>query len=115
MSKAEEFLKTSLDEANILVSTNKILGTPINLDNDRIIIPYSLVKVSHLSGGSEYASKKSDTLPFGGISGGNFQMEPKGFLVIDKEQIKILDVEKTCFDKFFEETLSKILKKFIKK
>lgn len=63
MSKAEDFLKVSLEEANTLASTNKVLGSPICLDGGRMIIPYSSVKVCHLSGGSEYASKNSEALP----------------------------------------------------
>ena len=41
MSKAEDFLKVSLEEANTLASTNKVLGSPICLDGGRMIIPYS--------------------------------------------------------------------------
>lgn len=115
MSKAEDFLKVSLDEANILASSNKVLGSPISLDGGRIIIPYSSVKVCHISGGSEYASKNSDAFPFGGISGGNFQMEPQGFLIIDNNEIKTISAGKSQLDKFLLEDLPMLIKKIKKK
>lgn len=115
MSKAEDFLKVSLEEANTLASTNKVLGSPICLDGGRMIIPYSSVKVCHLSGGSEYASKNSEALPFGGISGGNFQMEPRGFLLIENDDIKTISVEKSQFEKILLEDIPSLIKKLKQK
>lgn len=115
MSKAEDFLKVSLDEANILASINKVLGSPICLEGGRMIIPYSAVKVCHLSGGSEYASKNSEALPFGGISGGNFQMEPQGFLIIDNNSIKTISASKSELEKILLDDLPALIAKLKKK
>lgn len=115
MSKAEDFLKTSLNEVNILSNSNKVLGTPITLDDGKIIIPFSSVKVCHLSGSSEYASKNSDILPFGGISGGNFQIEPQGFLFIEGNNIKSVSLNSSNIENILFYKLPDLIKNIKKK
>lgn len=115
MSKAEDFLKTSLNEVNILSNSNKVLGSPITLEDGKIIIPFSSVKVCHLSGSSEYASKNSDILPFGGISGGNFQIEPQGFLFIEGNNIKSISLNASSLENIILNKMPEIIKNMKKK
>lgn len=69
-----------------------------------------------MSGGSEYASKNSEALPFGGISGGNFVMEPRGFLVIDNTNVRCISLnERNTLEKILLEDLPKLYQETFKK
>lgn len=79
MSKAEDFLKVSLDEANILASTNKVLGSPICLEGGRMIIPYSSVKVCHLVVGLNMHLKTVRLYPLVVFLGETFKWSRRAF------------------------------------
>ncbi len=116
MTKAEEFLKTSFEQANALLDGNKVMGSPICLENGRIVIPITSIKVCQMSGGSEYASKNSESLPFGGISGGNFMMEPRGFLVIDNTGVRCISLnDRSTLEKILLEDLPRLYHETFKK
>ena len=78
-----DLLNISLDSIIRMVDTSKIVGTPIDLGNNRFIIPISKVSFGFGAGGSEFSNSKNDKkknlfnsetsdelFPFGGGSGG---------------------------------------------
>lgn len=101
-NKINEFLKTSLENINIMVESNKIIGEPIMLPNDTIAIPISKVVCGYGVGGAEYNLKKDkkslefadELFPFGGGSGGGLTITPTAFIIIKNNEIKLLNVEK---------------------
>lgn len=115
-----EMIKTSLENIDQMIDSNKIIGEPIILPNNTLVLPISKVTYGYGVGGSQFAQKNKNVhleigeeiFPFGGGSGGGLSISPVSLIVIQNEQIKILDVEKK------EDTLIKIiesLKDIIKK
>ena len=72
-------LDVSLGNINRLVDVSKVIGQPIKVDDDKIVIPVSKVTFGFGAGGSEFNNTSSDVydtemgdevFPFGGGSGG---------------------------------------------
>ena len=91
-----EILKTSLENIDELVNTNKAFGEPIVLPDDVIVIPVSKVIYGYGVGGSQFNKKPSNTkseiaediYPFGGGSGGGVTINPTALIIIKGENIK---------------------------
>ena len=90
-------LDISLDNITKMIDVSKIVGQPIRVDESNIIIPISKVSFGFGAGGSDFGQKsveKSDS-NFGGGSGGGATIEPVAFMVVGKEEIKLMPVEKS--------------------
>lgn len=98
-----EILKTSLENIDELVNTNKAFGEPIVLPDNVIAIPVSKVIYGYGVGGSQFNSKQNnnvksemanDIFPFGGGSGGGVTINPTALIIIKDGTIKMLSIEK---------------------
>ena len=113
-----QMLNNSLQSLNLLVDSSKVIGSPLHIDENKILIPLSKVTFGFGVGGSEFNTNKgqiinndlieNESYPFGG---GTF-----AFLMIDNDNSKIIRVEQgdTLFDKLLELSIS-LLKKSNKK
>ncbi len=111
-----QLLDISLDKVIQMIDTQKIVGQPINLDSDRVIIPISKVSFGFGAGGSEFDAKNqkkggifnteasNDLFPFGGGSGGGVAIQPLAFIVVDKEKVNIIYSQRSdnLYDKVFD-------------
>lgn len=109
-----DLLDISLDNIARMVDINKVVGTPMRVGEDNILIPVSRVVFGFGAGGSEFASKNAtkafdlelseELFPFGGGSGGAINIAPVAFLHIEKGNMQILNINKdgTLLDKLFE-------------
>lgn len=89
-----DLLKLSNESLQSLINVNTIVGQTINIGNNISIIPISRIKCSFAAGGTEFEKNKSlEQLPFGGATGGNVNIIPIAFLIINKEDIKVLHLE----------------------
>ena len=101
-----DLLNISLDSVIRMVDTSKIVGTPIDLGNNRIIIPISKVSFGFGAGGSEFTNASPDKrktffnsevseeiFPFGGGSGGGISINPSSFILVNNDEIKIVNSE----------------------
>lgn len=89
-----DLLKLSNESLKNLINVNTIVGEAVKLENDITIIPISKIKCSFAAGGTEFEKNKTlEKLPFGGATGGNVNIIPIAFLVINQEQVKILHLE----------------------
>ena len=98
-----DLLNISLDSIVRMVDTSKIVGSPIELGNNRFIIPISKVSFGFGAGGSEFktpSSKKKnyfinetseELFPFGGGSGGGITINPSSFILVNNDEIKIVN------------------------
>ena len=99
-------LNISLDSVIRMVDTSKIVGTPIDLGNNRFIIPISKVSFGFGAGGSEFTNASPDKrktffnsevseeiFPFGGGSGGGISINPSSFILVNNDEIKIVNSE----------------------
>ncbi|MDY2888858.1 MAG: spore germination protein GerW family protein [Candidatus Caccosoma sp.] len=98
-----EILKTSLENIDELVNTNKAFGEPIVLPDNVIVIPVSKVIYGYGVGGSQFNNKQNsnvksemanDIFPFGGGSGGGVTINPTALIIIKDGTIKMLSIEK---------------------
>ncbi len=104
----EGLMKTAMENIKEMVDVNTILGDPVETPDGSVIVPISRVTFGFAAGGSEFetitAKPKEkdrnqevtadvDKHPFGGGSGAGITINPVAFLVVGKEQIKLLPVE----------------------
>ncbi|HOP75047.1 MAG TPA: GerW family sporulation protein [Bacillota bacterium] len=103
----EGLMKTSMQNIKEMVDVNTILGDPVETPDGNVIIPISRVTFGFAAGGSQFESQKKgkekdkgnqeggngEQLPFGGGSGAGITINPVAFLVVGKEQTKLLPVE----------------------
>ncbi|NLW59665.1 MAG: sporulation protein YtfJ [Firmicutes bacterium] len=99
----EGLMKTAMESIKDMVDVNTILGDPVETPDGSVIIPVSRVSFGFAAGGSEFAGQqKTDQKsfepdqvnhPFGGGSGAGITLNPVAFLVVSREQTRLLPVE----------------------
>ena len=99
-----DLLDISLENITKMVDVSKIVGQPIRVDENNIILPISKVVFGFGAGGSEFTTKKggkafdlelsNELYPFGGGSGGGINISPVAFLKISDGRMDIMNVEK---------------------
>lgn len=89
-----DLLKLSNESLRNLINVDTIIGQTVNLNNGISIIPISKIKCSFAAGGTEFEKNKMmEHLPFGGATGGNVNIVPIAFLVVNNEDVKVLHLE----------------------
>ena len=89
-----DLLKLSNDSLKSLISVDTIVGNAVKLDNNITVIPISKIKCSFVAGGTEFEKNKNlEKMPFGGATGGNVNIVPIAFLVVNQNDVKILHLE----------------------
>ena len=91
-------METAMQSIKDMVDVNTIVGEPVESKDGTVIIPISKVSFGFGAGGSDFGGKKEDAeksaANFGGGSGGGASIEPVAFMVVGKEQIKLMPIEK---------------------
>ena len=107
-------LDISLNNITRMVDINKVVGTPMRVDDENILIPISRVAFGFGAGGSEFSTKNAtkaynmelseELFPFGGGSGGGVNIAPVAFLHINGGKMEVVNVNKDndLLDKLFE-------------
>lgn len=101
----EGLMLTAMNSIRDMVDVNTIIGEPIETSNNIIIIPISKVGFGFAAGGSEFKGETIDEyskrdkeeqiqyrLPFGGGSGAGVSISPVAFLIVQKDNVKLLPV-----------------------
>lgn len=119
----EEILTSNLAKINEQISSTHLLGQPIYLKNEQIVIPINKIIYCYGGGGIEYRKHNDnelqyafagDIFPYGGELGG-LSIKPEAVLVINKSNSKIIRLEA---DSIYDKTLDlvvDIIKKTTKK
>lgn len=98
----ESLMKTAMESIQGMVDVNTIVGDPVETQDGSVIIPITKVACGFAAGGSEFAppdGKSASTpegrehFPFGGGSGAGVSVQPVGFLVVGKDQIRLLPID----------------------
>ncbi len=111
----EGLMITAMNSIQDMVDVNTIIGDPIEMNNNTIIIPISKVSFGFAAGGSEFKGETIDEytkkdkeeqiqykLPFGGGAGAGVNITPIGFLVVGASkneefvQPRFIPVEHKC-------------------
>ena len=95
-------MKTTMENIKGMVDVNTVIGEPIFGANEATIIPVSRVSFGFVAGGGEYggnekghikALAQEEMLPFAGGSGAGVSVQPVGFLVVGKDQVRMLPAQ----------------------
>lgn len=89
-------METAMQSIKDMVDVNTIVGEAVESKDGTVIIPISKVSFGFGAGGSDFGQKNiaSSDANFGGGSGGGATIEPVAFMVVGKEEIKLMPVEK---------------------
>lgn len=120
-----EMLASSLDSLSNMIDSSKIIGKPIDVGEDKFIIPISRVTLGFGMGGSEFNVTKNkkdknelsfeineEIYPYGGGQLGGMSLNPEAFLIVSKDKSEIIYFDKN--PSIFMKTLD-LLKEIIKK
>ncbi|MGE5329605.1 MAG: GerW family sporulation protein [Deltaproteobacteria bacterium] len=111
-------MSTAMQSIKDMVDVNTIVGDAVQAPDGTVIIPISKVSFGFAAGGSEFKgdieeedSRDRDRdkdknilrMPFGGGSGAGVSISPIAFLVVNKENIKLMPVNfNTSLDKLLD-------------
>lgn len=99
-----ELMDVTMQKLKEIVDVNTIIGSPVTVGDGIKIIPISKVSFGMVSGGSDF-SGKNEKIHFGGGSGAGVSVSPVGFLVIERDEVRMLSVSPGVsgpYDKAFE-------------
>lgn len=89
----EGLMDTTLEKIKQMVDANTVIGNPITTPDGTTIIPVSKIVYGFASGGSEFASKKSESNNlFGGGGGAGVTITPVAFISISNGDVKLLNI-----------------------
>lgn len=91
----KQVIDSTLENLKKVMSTDTVIGEPIHVLDNTVIIPVSKVSVGFTSGGVDFDSKKqNDNKHFGGGNGAGMTVSPIAFLVVRDSGVEILNVNK---------------------
>ncbi len=91
-----ELMTNVMSNLKQMVDVNTIVGSPVETADGTMIIPVSKVGFGFAAGGSDFSAAKADAdAHFGGGSGAGVSIAPIGFLVVGKDQIRMIPVTST--------------------
>ncbi|MFP4661504.1 MAG: GerW family sporulation protein [Halanaerobiales bacterium] len=94
----EKLMDTAMTNIKSMVDVNTIVGDPVETPDGSVIIPISRVCFGFAAGGGEINSasngkdKEEKSKPFAGGSGAGVMLNPMAFLVVKKDQVRLLPV-----------------------
>jgi len=103
----QDIMRTTMENIKEMIDVNTIVGDAVETSEGNVIIPISKVSFGFVSGGGDYnapSSKNRDNavgnndtaqngkFPFAGGTGAGVTVQPVAFLVVGKEQIRLLPV-----------------------
>lgn len=87
----QETMRITMEEIRGMVDANTIIGEPIVCDGGTTVIPVSKVSYGFASGGSDLPTKVAKE-QFGGGGGAGVSITPIAFLVITKNDVKLMQL-----------------------
>ena len=101
----ENIIKTTMENLQALINVNTIVGSPVRVDNNTMVMPVSRVSLGFIAGGGEYPTKNaversgrtledSDAkLPFAGTTAAGICVSPVSFLSVQSGQVAVLPAQ----------------------
>ncbi|MBC3515469.1 GerW family sporulation protein [Neobittarella massiliensis] len=86
-------IDSAMNKIREMIDGNTVIGDPIRMGEDCVIIPVSKVSIGFASGGSDLPTKVQKDM-FGGGSGGGLSVSPIGFLVVNKGDVRLMEFTK---------------------
>ena len=103
----EAIMAEAMSKLKSVIDVNTVVGNPITTADGNTIIPISKVSAGFIVGGGEYsksANKKQPLdFPFAGGTGSGFSINPIGFLIENKNGVKLINVDdKSAYENVLE-------------
>ena len=91
----EALMKTAMESIKQMVDVNTVIGDAVETTDGTVIIPVSQVGCGFAAGGGEYDFRNSQqqAQPFAGGSGAGVSVRPMGFLVVRKQDVRLIAVD----------------------
>lgn len=106
----KQVIDATLENLKNIMSTDTVIGEPITVMEETVIIPVSKVSVGFTSGGVDFDGKRTDNKHFGGGNGAGMSVSPIAFLVVTKNGVELLNINKESTN-----TLADTVSEFITK
>ncbi|WFD08792.1 GerW family sporulation protein [Tepidibacter hydrothermalis] len=98
----ESLMKTTMENMKDMIDVDTIVGNPVETSNGSVLIPISKVSFGFASGGGEYNKNcrseedSKDAYPFAGGTGAGITVQPVAFMVVEKEETKLMYVDQNA-------------------
>ena len=94
----ENIMSTTMENIRDMVDVDTVIGEAIVTADGSTVIPFSKVSFGFVAGGGEYETGSktcecSDRMPFAGGTGAGVTIQPMGFLVSNRENIRLLPAQ----------------------
>lgn len=94
--KLNQIIETSLGKIKSVADSNTVIGEPIRLNENVVVLPFSKVSVGFAAGGSDFYGKKpenADKTQFAGGNGAGVSVTPLGFIIVNGDDVKVVDLK----------------------
>ena len=98
-----DMLTSSLESLSNMIDSSKIIGKPIDVGDDKFIIPISKVTLGFGMGGSEFSVKKDDKKKNNELS---FEINDDGINIVRFDFICVLKIQLLLFSIFFSKLIT---------
>lgn len=105
----ERLMDTAMTNIKEMVDVNTIVGDPVETPDGSVIIPISRVSFGFAAGGGELeettnnrngrGNQQEIETPFAGGSGAGVMLNPMAFLVVNRDQVRLLPVSSNAADR----------------
>ena len=101
----ETIMETTIGRLRELVDANTVIGAPVKLGEETLVVPVSRISLGFVSGGGEYGTKNpvprtgfaleagSRAYPFAGTLAAGVGVRPIAFLCVQGERISVLPAD----------------------
>jgi uncharacterized spore protein YtfJ len=115
-NNVSDILKGVVGELREIAKSETVIGEPVTI-GDRTVIPIVKISFGFGAGGGEGSSEKTGA-GFGGGGGGGAKIEPAAFIILEKDEVKLLPAGKGKWDTIidaipdFAKKIQKMAEKF---
>ena len=88
-----QIMESTIEKIRDLANSETVIGKPIEIGENTVIIPVSKLSLGFASGGSDFPSKNPKDL-FGGGGGAGVTVTPKAFLIVENGNVRLLQLAK---------------------
>lgn len=89
----EGIMTTAMESIRDMVDVNTVIGDPVTTSEGSTVIPVSRVSFGFAAGGGDCPAKEDEKKPEGAFAGGagaGVSVQPVGFLVLEKDGVRLL-------------------------
>ncbi|HBL83469.1 MAG: hypothetical protein A2Y17_04075 [Clostridiales bacterium GWF2_38_85] len=90
----KQMIEAALSNIKNVADANTVIGTPIIVNENITVIPFSKVSVGFASGGSDFGGKAPDkSANFAGGNGAGVTVIPLGFIIAAYGDVRVIDLK----------------------